>query len=131
MKRKLICFIAIIIISSQPVQGGVTGKIRGTVEAAGSGEPLPGANVLIEKVWINGEQIEYTGPTLGAASDIIQVDVSGTENFVTAEASLIRTGDGNGGFWPVAMPWKEARLVCVMVFTKKPTPGWAGTSIRM
>jgi len=48
----------ILLIAVIPLWSGTTGKIAGTVIDKGTGNPLPGANVLIE------------GTTLGAASDM-------------------------------------------------------------
>jgi len=46
----------------------VTGKLRGVVRDAKTGEPLPGVNVITSKVWENG--VEKAGPQIGAATDI-------------------------------------------------------------
>lgn len=48
---------------------GITGKIRGVVKDANSGEPLPGANVVISKIWIEGSERDYD-LGLGAATNI-------------------------------------------------------------
>ncbi len=49
MKRLLWILVAVV-LANVPVQtfGGITGKIRGTVHDANTGEPLPGANVVID-----------------------------------------------------------------------------------
>lgn len=51
------------------VFAGTTGKIRGTVVDAESGEPLPGVNVIITKVWQGDEERSFTGD-VGAATQI-------------------------------------------------------------
>jgi len=48
---------------------GITGKIRGVVKDADTGEPLPGVNVIITEVWAEGVPKKFTG-SIGAASDI-------------------------------------------------------------
>jgi len=48
---------------------GVTGKIRGVVTDAETGEALPGANVVISEIWQEGEAKEVD-IALGAATDI-------------------------------------------------------------
>lgn len=59
MKKVLTIFAVILfLIGLQTAFAGTTGKIAGTVKDASSGEPLPGANVMI------------TGTTMGAATDL-------------------------------------------------------------
>ena len=43
--------IMIILFGSVSVYAGTTGKIRGVVRDATNGDPLPGANIIITKVW--------------------------------------------------------------------------------
>ena len=48
---------------------GITGKIRGIVKDSESGEPLPGANIIISKIWDDGIERDFD-QGLGAASSI-------------------------------------------------------------
>jgi len=48
----------ILVIFSQGLFAGITGKISGLIKDAETGEPLPGVNIVIE------------GTTLGAASNL-------------------------------------------------------------
>ncbi|OQX95069.1 hypothetical protein B6I21_07355 [candidate division KSB1 bacterium 4572_119] len=57
MKKKLFCFVVLLLIPSL-MFAGVTGKISGKVIDKNSGEPLPGANVIIKNT------------SLGAATNI-------------------------------------------------------------
>ncbi|MFQ6617730.1 MAG: TonB-dependent receptor domain-containing protein, partial [Fidelibacterota bacterium] len=52
------CILIFCIIFATDIYAGTTGKITGTVTDAESGEPLPGANIIVE------------GTTLGAAADL-------------------------------------------------------------
>ncbi|MBN1995915.1 carboxypeptidase-like regulatory domain-containing protein, partial [candidate division KSB1 bacterium] len=46
--RSLAVIVTAIIVMSGHVYGGITGKVSGTIVDANTGEPLPGANVLLE-----------------------------------------------------------------------------------
>jgi len=50
-------------------RAGVTGKVRGQVRDAQTGDPLPGVNVVITQVWVNGRPRDYRSAGLGAATD--------------------------------------------------------------
>ncbi len=52
-----------------PLHAAVTGKIRGQIVDSVSGMALPGVNVVISHVWINGQEEVYDGG-LGAATSI-------------------------------------------------------------
>ncbi|MDZ7261059.1 MAG: carboxypeptidase regulatory-like domain-containing protein [candidate division KSB1 bacterium] len=71
MKRQKLALVWLILscLVNLPVEGGVTGKIRGLVRDAKTKDPLPGANVVINKVWLNNEARDYPA-TLGAASNL-------------------------------------------------------------
>ena len=56
--RYLSVFFILLSLISQPLYAGTTGKLVGRVTAQGTGEPLIGANVMID------------GTVLGAATDI-------------------------------------------------------------
>jgi hypothetical protein len=49
------------------IHAGVTGKIRGTVKDAATGDPLPGANVLITHSWNEGTEAPFSS-NMGAAA---------------------------------------------------------------
>ena len=70
LPRWLSVVLTLVILAPAGVRAGVTGKIRGTVRDAETGEPLPGANVVITAVWQGGRELKYTAPTLGAAADV-------------------------------------------------------------
>ena len=57
-RRNLIYLYTFMFLSVALMQAGITGKVKGRVWDLESGDPLPGANVQI------------TGTTLGAATDI-------------------------------------------------------------
>ncbi|MBC8183732.1 TonB-dependent receptor [candidate division KSB1 bacterium] len=59
----------LVLFLNQPVRGGVTGKIKGVVKDAQTGDPLPGVNIVINKVWIRNAEMDFSG-SLGAASNI-------------------------------------------------------------
>ncbi len=92
--KKCISGVFCIIILLLGIQGilyaGITGKIRGKVSDAQTKEMLAGANVIITKVWINGEEQSFD-ENLGAACDpeggfiILQV----APGMYTVEASMI------------------------------------------
>ncbi|MBD3291147.1 TonB-dependent receptor [candidate division KSB1 bacterium] len=63
-----ILFIVLLIIQSH-VFAGITGKISGTVTDSQSGEPLPGANIIVSKIWLGDKEVRVDYPT-GAATDI-------------------------------------------------------------
>lgn len=65
----LLIVLVLLIPLQDALQAGITGKIRGTVKDASTGEPLPGANVFISAVWRDGSEIS-TSTQLGAASDV-------------------------------------------------------------
>jgi len=72
MKEKFLALgllVFCLIFMNHTLQGGTTGKIRGKVIDASTQEPLPGVNVVIEKVWVNGRELDFPG-ALGAASNI-------------------------------------------------------------
>ncbi len=56
-------------IFNLPANGGITGKIKGVVKDSQTGDPLPGVNVMITKVWVNNQESVYSGG-LGAATNI-------------------------------------------------------------
>ena len=72
MKKK---FIGLILISHifmlflATSFAGITGKVRGVVKDTDTGEALPGANVVISKIWIAGTEEDFD-QGLGAASNI-------------------------------------------------------------
>ena len=57
------------VLLPQWVYGGITGKIAGIVVDAKTGEPLPGANVIVSKVWLGDREVDMRFPT-GAAADM-------------------------------------------------------------
>ena len=57
------------IVFTSLLQAGVTGKIRGVVKDAATGEPLSGANVVVSHVWVEGTETKISG-MLGAAAGI-------------------------------------------------------------
>jgi len=57
-QTKMAMILFILLVTALPLWGGTTGKIAGTVIEAETGDPLPGANVMI------------AGTTLGAATDL-------------------------------------------------------------
>ena len=59
--------ILIILFGSVSVYAGTTGKIRGVVRDASNNNPLPGANVIITKIW-SGNTAHRSGYNLGAAT---------------------------------------------------------------
>ena len=59
----------LVFVFNLPANGGITGKIKGVVKDGQTGDPLPGVNVMITKVWINNQEAEYSGG-LGAATNI-------------------------------------------------------------
>ena len=72
------------------LDAGITGNIRGHVTDATSNESLSGANVIITKVWINGQEQSFD-ENLGAACDVagefIILNIS--PGVYTVEASMI------------------------------------------
>jgi len=71
MKRKVIVvFLSLAIgFAIIPLYAGETGKIAGVVRDAESGEPLPGANVVIRSA-VSGDRDIPLDPPLGAATDL-------------------------------------------------------------
>ena len=62
-------FLVDILMLSYVLYAGTTGKISGKVRDANTGEPLVGANVIIEGVWLEGIEVEIFDK-MGAATDI-------------------------------------------------------------
>lgn len=73
MKKSLILFFlfaaSLLIMRPTDSTAGITGKIRGFVTDADSGEPLPGANIVISKYWDEGIERDFS-EGLGGATDI-------------------------------------------------------------
>ncbi|MFX0141068.1 MAG: carboxypeptidase-like regulatory domain-containing protein, partial [Candidatus Hodarchaeota archaeon] len=57
-RQSYLIILLFILLSTSALMAGTTGKIAGTVKDAKTGEPLPGANILI------------VGTSIGAASNI-------------------------------------------------------------
>ncbi len=58
LKRVIIPILLLVVVSALPLWSGTTGKIAGTVINKASGEPVPGANIVV------------AGTSLGAATDL-------------------------------------------------------------
>ncbi|MDZ7263047.1 MAG: TonB-dependent receptor [candidate division KSB1 bacterium] len=58
MRKLILCFSVLLLLAAQPIMAGVTGKIAGVVTDSENGQPLPGANIVIE------------GTMMGAAADL-------------------------------------------------------------
>lgn len=71
-KTKFLLIILLLIgtftLVNLPAWGGVTGKIKGVVSDADTGEPLPGVNILIHKIWLNNTETDFLS-MLGAATN--------------------------------------------------------------
>ena len=61
--------IAMLLMLVSPSWAGITGKIRGVVRDANNGESLPGVNVFITSVWVQGVENEFSAG-MGAATDL-------------------------------------------------------------
>ena len=68
MHKTLFFFIMSMLLFSLHSFAGDTGKISGKVVDAETGEPLPGANVIVSARWVEGQEVELEKMT-GAASD--------------------------------------------------------------
>ena len=70
-QRYLLLLLISLALAALPylLQAGVTGKIRGVVKDAATGDPLPGTNIVISHVWIAGTETKLSG-MLGAAAGI-------------------------------------------------------------
>ncbi|RMD93539.1 MAG: TonB-dependent receptor [Calditrichaeota bacterium] len=66
---QLTCLLAILLWPLKPLIAGNTGKLAGIIKDAETGEPLPGANIIILAKWENEKEIPLDIP-LGAASDL-------------------------------------------------------------
>ncbi|MEA3288357.1 MAG: TonB-dependent receptor [Candidatus Marinimicrobia bacterium] len=59
----------VLLLVAQATFGGQGGKISGQVSDAQSGDPLPGANVMITHRWIDGQEIPLDN-LIGTATDV-------------------------------------------------------------
>ena len=68
-QRFLLLFLTItlMIVFTSLLYAGTTGKIRGIVKDAATGDPLPGANVMITHVWNEGIETPFSS-NMGAAA---------------------------------------------------------------
>ncbi|MBD3225316.1 MAG: TonB-dependent receptor plug domain-containing protein, partial [Caldithrix sp.] len=63
-------FAVIIFLFNSPLlMAGTTGKIAGTIEDKSTGDPLPGANVILKAKMVDGEQVDMDRPR-GASTDV-------------------------------------------------------------
>jgi len=67
--RGMICFLAVCFGLFSPAFAGNTGKLAGTITDADTGEPLPGANVVVTARWENDQEIPLS-MAAGAACNI-------------------------------------------------------------
>jgi hypothetical protein len=65
----LVFIINICLLFTLPSYAGITGKIRGIVKDSETGEALPGANIVINKIWDEGIESDFD-QGLGAATSI-------------------------------------------------------------
>ena len=65
----LFLFVFLFIIHLSNLMAGTTGKIRGIVKDADTGELLPGVNVMVTKIWSGNTEKDFTSG-LGAATGI-------------------------------------------------------------
>lgn len=61
--------LSLVVMLVLPSWAGITGKIRGVVRDVDTGDPLPGVNVVVNMVWVQGIEKEFGGQ-LGAATDL-------------------------------------------------------------
>ena len=71
MNRKIVAklVVAVSFFTSSVLFAGTTGKIRGYVTDAESGEPLPGVNVIVSGIWDGNIEKRFTA-NIGAATQI-------------------------------------------------------------
>jgi hypothetical protein len=69
MKVSKFAYTLLLLVFSATLYAGNTGKIAGIVVDRASGEPLAGANVIVEARWENEKEIPLDVPT-GASTDI-------------------------------------------------------------
>ncbi|GAB4335619.1 MAG: hypothetical protein Kow0037_15770 [Calditrichia bacterium] len=68
-KLKIVTVFLVLVLFILPVYGGQTGKIAGKVTDATTGEPLIGANILIEYKWVSEKKVKMDYAT-GATTDM-------------------------------------------------------------
>ncbi len=66
---QLSCLLAVLLWPLRPSYAANTGKLAGIIKDAETGEPLPGANVVIVARWENEQEVPL-GVPMGAASDV-------------------------------------------------------------
>ncbi len=69
MKARSVLTGLLLLLTGMSAMAGITGKIRGVVKDAGSGELLPGVNVMITHIWRDNRE-QAVKSELGAATNI-------------------------------------------------------------
>jgi hypothetical protein len=70
-KRTIISmiFTMILLFTANILFAGDTGKIAGIVVDKTTGEPLAGANIIVNAIWVNDKEVPLSNPT-GASSGV-------------------------------------------------------------
>ncbi len=69
-KSNLVTFFFLLFLFATNIYGASSGKISGTVTDTNTGDPLPGANIILVGEWKDNGQIEPLKIPLGAATDV-------------------------------------------------------------